>query len=570
MESGAELLLVASMLLPYVDAQAAVLRWNGKLPLHLFLNHMAEFALRMMVEPPSDALLVGGDDGLAIRQALRRFRALPGVTIGRFTDVDFNILLHRDDPAVEADAAQFADQISRAEKYRRKHVALEPGSGDAADALEKSVAPPPLLALSDRDQRIQALLVKACRGETGCAEDPRELQQQCETFLSSFFVAADEVADGMLAWDELTGFIADSAIAFSSQLALKDVVLFVQGDRKQFGTRTCIFTALLSEAKLVQVVLDANTQVLPELQVVSTATLEVLSRHKISFTVLSIEVISGKHMVACCTELALLFFDTRSWREIGRLGLDALGDTASCVHWDVFRKQLLIGCRSGRLVTAALPQWVARSSSWTAPAVVASVEIAQFSILRIHTAIAEGLLFASTSRGQIHCYDVVADEPKHTMQCGQFGIHLVTSIAYNKFTQYLVCGGEATYLLAWIAPALANQAPIRIEDNVCPHASRVMGIVSDSESAIVASIDNRGIFKIWDLNTLQCTQTKKLAMQQNDFVGLFWFPQHLMVALQKETFVFQVDNVKLEMPVTSLPRNPPGPSMCFCTACYFE
>ena len=402
----------------------------------------------------------------------------------------------------------------------------------------------------------------------------REEQIRIEQFLISVFDAAGD--GGRLRWDGFLDFLVDAAVSTSARKTASDVMPFLPGPRYPYSL-PCNYFCVLSETRAVAV-LQQSAQAEPEFQVLGFPSFEVILRRAFGHAVSAATAVP-RNQIAVSTELALLFVEMKALREVGKLGYEALESEASCcLVWSQRHQLLFAGGRAGSVWLVKAPQWDSHTCTWTAPCIVSTLSTFRARgnpkvdepLVCVIPGPTDSLIAAMSSRGTVAIMNTTtlkveeaseADFGITVLSCAGAHMHFCTGMTYNALSGYLVCCGEAAFLLAWVPRNVSSQPPMRIEDSMNPHASRVMGVTSVPQTTLVASVDNRGLFKIWDLQTLRCIQNIHIEMSQNDYIGIHSASNTIYLSLVKQCFTYHMDDSFLHSTVHSLSPNPKGGSV---------
>jgi hypothetical protein len=552
LRAESSLTYLAGVLLPFVDARAAELKWKGSFPERMFLAQLKPFMMELLAGKITQQVLVTESvlSGPEVAAVLQNFKvpgpsetdrgrsnsnsATPAIS-KKGSRISLSAMLNGEDSELKVDDIQ--SSLKR--------------SGSMSQSLMRK--------RSQRSMRLRRKQSSSAFAELSKAA-PKTPAEQAELILKAIFVAADEEQNELLTWDEFSQYLVDSAITASTQLASQDIQFFVPSKRHRFRVN-CGCGTMTANGRLLTVH-QANSSATPEVHISASHSVDVtISQNQVTYPIAFALTIPSINVIACSCELAVLFLDSRSYREVGRIGLDGLQDTTRVFLWDTSKGMLYAGCRSGQLWEIKPPVWVARQAAWTKPEPTKHWTIGTDSLISMQWGVTADLIFTLTSRGVISCFSLESESLLWTAETGPSGMHYCTSMVYNPVTNYLVCGGEAVMLLAFVARNISNQIPMRVEDNVCPHANRVMGLASLEDRPSCVSVDGRGMIKLWDLSSLACTQTMRVPMTQLDFVSILFPLPRIILVLKKEVVSFQVDGEARTTPCTALVTNPRGGSV---------
>lgn len=436
-----------------------------------------------------------------------------------------------------------------------------------------------------------------------------ELRAYVEVILSALFFAADVNEEQRLQWSDFETFLTDSSIVYSNQLAIRDVPIYVEASTTPISG-IALFSGITSGSRLALVtqvgVQYPNLKLLPP-NVVDERVRATTVCPSPTPNIKAVEFLEDRLCLICCSDRAIHFLDYRfggNCNEFASFTLDSLLDSPCSLIWLSNHNVLIAGGISGYLWKITPPVWSAAKREWKPPRLA-------FCSAMQHVAAANSLTARSSSpnlsvppppsteqlpvfhdvvsiirrgfhpnllliatKALVHVYDMVAETIRISHSAAEFGIHHVSCLSYNCATQYAVCSGETLFLLVWLSPNLANQSPVHLEDLVTPHSGHLVGLESHPSSAMIISMDNHGMVKVWDLNAMMCTQNIFLPSMMKKSGGLS--DAHLLVKAMlrisgQKLFVvnfdkvhtFKVDDETIQSPPSALIAYPTGGSYFF-------
>ena len=83
----------------------------------------------------------------------------------------------------------------------------------------------------------------------------------------------------------------------------------------------------------------------------------------------------------------------------------------------------------------------------------------------------------------------------------------VLSISYCADYNFLISAGVETSPLLWVISASTKDRPFVLRDPTDPHKAPISCVTALSGTAQVASLDVKGMLKIWDVRTFECLYT---------------------------------------------------------------
>jgi hypothetical protein len=492
-----------------------------------------------------------------------------------------------------------------------------------------------------------------------------ELKVFVETLLSALYSSAAEPSEAdRISWQDLQGYLTDSAIAYNTQLSLRDVPIFVEeatatvsGSVTYFGTVLCDQTVRIGPSSttskrhqgeggqeavnpspsdtarnetatppptelsslsatpqsarptggasggpgssmLSRMVLTVQQGVSnPSLLVVPPGVVQPHNQRTTtipspSMTIKAIEYLEHVMCFVCCSDRAVHFYDFRyganMGTEITSFSLDALSDSPSCMIWLPDHNRIVVGGISGYMWKIAPPSWSAAKREWrppvlhhcspssssmgtesslhqSAPTGSGSMPLFQDTVHIIRRAFHPTLLFVAC-RSSIVLLDIVRHVVKLSHHAHNDGIHHIAGLVFNQATQYLLCTGETLQIFVWLSPNLARQSPVKMTDMIAPHSGHIIGLETHPTAPIVVSMDFHGAVKIWDLDSMACSQNIFLQMPRVLDVNrlhLRFYGKCICTVVHNKITLFKVDEETVDSAPSAVLAHPKGGSFVF-------
>lgn len=485
-----------------------------------------------------------------------------------------------------------------------------------------------------------------------------DLRVFVETLLSALFSAASEPFESeRISWLDFQAYLTDGAIAYNTQLSLRDFPIFVEDATATVsGSVTFIGTAVSSShhstaipQKLTALHSDSPSpptsppspltppsvspiapkatgggqppqvhpmvcrMVLTVQQGVSAPSLVVMPPSVVhpanprtttipspSATIKSVEYLEHVMCFVCCSDRAVHFYDFRfganTGNEIASFALDTLMDSPCSMLWLPDHGKFVVGGISGYLWKILPPAWSAAKREWKMPTLMhcssshhhstggvvnsngTAGDVAggggggpppsplfQDTVHIIRRAFHPSLLFIG-SRATVFLFDVVHDTVKLTHHAHSDGVHHIAGLVFNQATQYLLCNGETLQILVWLSPNLPRQSPVKLQDMIAPHTGHIIGLETHPTAPIVVSMDFHGAVKIWDLDSMSCSQNIFLQMPRVVDVNrlhLRFYGRSICTVVQNKITLFKVDEETIDAAPSAVFTHPKGGSFTF-------
>ncbi|CUG93998.1 Hypothetical protein, putative [Bodo saltans] len=508
----------------------------------------------------------------------------------------------------------------------------------------------------------------------------QELKIFVETLLSALYSSAAEPSEAdRISWQELQGYLTDSAIAYNTQLSLRDVPIFVEeatatvnGSVTFVGTVLCdqgvrigansatsessvrptdageglsispaatardhTVTPPPTDLSSIANTPQSATVVAPKPSAAASGPVAMLSRMVLtvqqgvsnpsllvmppgivhpynprtttlpspSMTIKAIEYLEHVMCFVCCSDRAVHFYDFRYGANLGNeitsFSLDALSDSPACMLWLPDHNRIVVGGISGYMWKIAPPSWSAAKREWRAPVLYhcspstssssfvppsnngalapesansqpavnsgsATTPLFQDTVHIIRRAFHPSLLFVAT-RSSIALLDIVRHVVKLSHHAHNDGIHHIAGLVFNQATQYLLCTGETLQIFVWLSPNLPR-SPVKMQDMIAPHSGHIIGLETHPTAPIVVSMDFHGAVKIWDLDSMACSQNIFLQMPRVLDVNrlhLSFYGKCICTVVHNKITLFKVDEETVDSAPSAVLAHPKGGSFVF-------
>jgi hypothetical protein len=401
--------------------------------------------------------------------------------------------------------------------------------------------------------------------------------QASRTVIEILFAAATATSGSAeVTWDDWIMFLLDSAISCNVARFTADPFFFVPQSKTPFTVACSHFRLATPDTAIIVQQHNVTSPAEGILARVSTA--EVLERSPWPHSVTQIEPIPARRLVACCADLVVFFMDNRTISTfIGELTLDQLGDAPSTIYNSERNDVLYCGTRGGQLLELDAPKYKAKTGAWAAAAVAHRIPLRDMkaSVVTITESAAPHTLFLLSAHGDLMAYSTMSRAVLSVVSCKAHGLQLCTGMVYNRAADLLVCAGESPHLLCWAARNAPDQTPIVLEDRGAPHGSRVQCLAVEpaglsagptanataigATSYTVISMDGQGMLKVWNLASLEATQTIRLLLPSiHHLVHVALCDRRLIVVTKSEFHVYRIDDTQLYSPVNGLVGHPAG------------